>query len=167
MHLKKFNRIFIVFRYSSFADACRWLQIYLSLMHTIMPIIHCTVVLISWVLIYSTLYCLTAWMLLPGQDFYKNNPSNLPLFGILISMYDLHLIKAIHTCIMLQKLWYHMAGNFCGVLIFIIFVVDLAVKKFSHPWKLMPTVICESVMMGVAINITAAWPTLPSISKQQ
>ena len=34
-----------------------------------------------------------------------------------------------------------MAGNFRGVLIFIIFVVDLAVTKFSHPKKLMPTVI--------------------------
>ena len=34
---------------------------------------------------------------------------------------------------------YHMAGNFRGVLIFVIFVVDLAVTKFSHPRKLMPT----------------------------
>ena len=34
-----------------------------------------------------------------------------------------------------------MAGNFRGVLIFVIFVVDLAVTKFSHPWKLMPMVI--------------------------
>ena len=43
---------------------------------------------------------------------------------------------------------YRMAGNFRGVLIFVIFVVDLAVTKFSHPRKLMPTV--ESTMMGVA-----------------
>ena len=57
-----------------------------------------------------------------------------------------------------------MAGNIRGVLIF---VVDLAVTKFSHPRKLMPTVICESIMMGVATNIVAAWPqTLSSISKQ-
>ena len=28
---------------------------------------------------------------------------------------------------------YRIAGNFCGVLIFVIFVVDLAVTKFSHP----------------------------------
>ena len=35
-----------------------------------------------------------------------------------------------------------MAGNFHGVLIFVIFVIDLAVTKFSHPRKLMPTVIC-------------------------
>ena len=65
---------------------------------------------------------------------------------------------------------YHiMAGNFCGVLIFVIFVVDLAVMKFSHQRKLMLTVIpvCESMMMGVAINIVAARPTLHSISKQQ
>ena len=34
---------------------------------------------------------------------------------------------------------YRMVGNFCGVLIFVIFVVDLAVTKFSHPRKLMPT----------------------------
>ena len=34
-----------------------------------------------------------------------------------------------------------MAGNFRGVLIFVIFMVDLAVMKFSHPRKLMPTVI--------------------------
>ena len=34
-----------------------------------------------------------------------------------------------------------MAGNFRRVLIFIIFVVGLAVTKFSHPRKLMPTVI--------------------------
>ena len=32
-----------------------------------------------------------------------------------------------------------MPGNFHGVLIFVIFVVDLAVTKFSHPRKLMPT----------------------------
>ena len=63
------------------------------------------------------------------------------------------------------KGYYHMAGNFRGVLIFIIFVVDLAVTKFSHPRKLMPTV--ESTMMGVAKNIVAAWPTLPSVNKQQ
>ena len=34
---------------------------------------------------------------------------------------------------------YRMVGNFRGVVIFIIFVVDLAVTKFSHPRKLMPT----------------------------
>ena len=33
-----------------------------------------------------------------------------------------------------------MAGNFCGVLIFVIFVVDLVVMKIFHPRKLMPTV---------------------------
>ena len=63
---------------------------------------------------------------------------------------------------------YHMVGNFHGVLIFVIFVVDLAVTKISHPQKLMPTVIlCESMMMGVATNIVAAWPSLSSVSKQQ
>ena len=56
-----------------------------------------------------------------------------------------------------------MAGNFRGVLIFIIFMVDLAVTKFSHPRKLMPT-LCESLMMGVATNIVAARPTLSSIA---
>ena len=66
-------------------------------------------------------------------------------------------------------LLYCMAGNFRGVLIF---VVDLAVTKFSHPRKLMPTYgdivlpVCESMMMGVATNIVAARPTLSSISKQ-
>ena len=41
---------------------------------------------------------------------------------------------------------YRMAGNFCGVLIFVIFVVDLAVTKFSHPRILMPMgdmVVCD------------------------
>ena len=64
-----------------------------------------------------------------------------------------------------------MAGNFHGVLIFVIFVVDLAVMKFSHPQKLMPTMIlwyyiCESMMMGVATNIVAARPTLSSIASK-
>ena len=58
-----------------------------------------------------------------------------------------------------------MAGNFCGVLIFVIFVVDLAVINISHPRKLMPT----SPSLGrlheaVPTNIVAA---RPSISKQQ
>ena len=48
-----------------------------------------------------------------------------------------------------------MAGNFRGVLIFVIFVVDLAVTKFSHPRKLIPMVLCESMMMVVATNIMA------------
>ena len=64
-----------------------------------------------------------------------------------------------------------MAGNFRGVLIFVIFVVDLAVTKFSHPRKLMPTVIMvlriRAMMIGVATNIVAAQPTLSSVSKQQ
>ena len=62
-----------------------------------------------------------------------------------------------------------MAGNFHRVLIFVIFMVDLAVTKLFHPRKLMPMVIwlCESMMMGVATNTVAAWPTLPSVSKQQ
>ena len=57
---------------------------------------------------------------------------------------------------------YCMVGNFRGVLIFIIFVVDLAVTKFSHPRNLMPTYTvdmvlcnCKSMMMGVATNIAA------------
>ena len=47
-----------------------------------------------------------------------------------------------------------MAGNFRAVLIFVIFVVDLAVTKFSHPRKLMPKVmvLCKSMMTGVAKN---------------
>ena len=57
-----------------------------------------------------------------------------------------------------------MAGDFHGVLIFIIFVIDLAVTKFS--WVML-AVICESMMMDVATNIVAARPTLSSISKQQ
>ena len=62
---------------------------------------------------------------------------------------------------------YCIVGNFHGVLIFVIFVVDLAVTKFSHPRKLKPTVICESMMMGVTNNIVAArlTVTLPSVSK--
>ena len=61
---------------------------------------------------------------------------------------------------------YCIAGNFHGVLIFVTFVVDLAVMKFSHPRKLKPTVICKSMMMGVAKNIVAArhFPVLASNS---
>ena len=36
---------------------------------------------------------------------------------------------------------YRMVGIFCGVLIFVIIVIDLALMKSSHPQKLMPTVI--------------------------
>ena len=59
-----------------------------------------------------------------------------------------------------------MAGNFRGVLIFVIFVVDLAARNF-------PTtkinvfgdmVLCECTMMGMATNM-AVQPTLPSVSK--
>ena len=59
-----------------------------------------------------------------------------------------------------------MAGNFRGVLIF---AVDLAVTKISHPQKLMPVVIilCESMMMGMAKNIVVVHTTLSSVSKQQ
>ena len=49
-----------------------------------------------------------------------------------------------------------MAGNLREVLIFVIFVANLAVTKFSHPRKLLPTVISESMMMGVATNIVAS-----------
>ena len=55
---------------------------------------------------------------------------------------------------------YRMAGNFRGVLIFIIFVVDLAVTKFF-------AMVIESMMMGMATNILAERPTLPIVSKQQ
>ena len=61
-----------------------------------------------------------------------------------------------------------MAGNFRGVLIFVIFMVDLAVTKFP-PTKINAygdMVLCESMMMGVATNIVAVRPTLSSISKQ-
>ena len=61
-----------------------------------------------------------------------------------------------------------MAGNFRGVLIFVIFVVDLAITKFSHPCTKINAygdmVLCESMMMGVATTIVAAWPTLSSIA---
>ena len=62
-----------------------------------------------------------------------------------------------------------MADNFHWVLIFVTFVVDLAVTKFSHPRKLMPMVICKlmSMMMDVATNIVGAPPTLSSISNQR
>ena len=45
-------------------------------------------------------------------------------------------------------------------------MVDLAVTKFSHPRKLMPTVICEFMMMGMVTNVVAVRPTLSSISIQ-
>ena len=64
--------------------------------------------------------------------------------------------------------YYRMAGNFRGVLIFVIFMVDLAVTKFStHKNKCLgDMVLGESMMMGVATNIVAVRPTLSSISKQ-
>ena len=61
-----------------------------------------------------------------------------------------------------------MAGNFRGVLIFVIFVVDLESRNFP-PTKINAygdMVLCESTMMGVATNIVAVRPTLSSISKQ-
>ena len=61
---------------------------------------------------------------------------------------------------------YCMAGNFRGVLIFVIFMVDLAVTKFP-PTKINAygdMVLCESMMMGVATNIVAVRPTLSSIA---
>ena len=63
-----------------------------------------------------------------------------------------------------------MAGSFRGVLIFVIFVVDLESRNFP-PTKINAyvdniMVLCESTMMGVATNIVAARPTLSSISKQ-
>ena len=60
---------------------------------------------------------------------------------------------------------YRIAGNFRGVLIFIIFVVDLAVAKFSYPRKLMPMV--ESTMMGVAKNIVHDHGSVANTSQQQ
>ena len=78
------------------------------------------------------------------------------------------LVKVVMCTIYICYKWEHrMVGNFRGVLIFVIFVVDLAVTKFSHPRKLMPTVgmvQCESMMMGMATNIVAMWPILSSIA---
>ena len=73
-----------------------------------------------------------------------------------------------HKLLGLDGSEYGMVGNFRGALIFVIFVVDLAVTKFSHPRKLMPTVICESMVMGVTINIHcgSAANTSQYISKQ-
>ena len=50
----------------------------------------------------------------------------------------------------------------CGVLIFVIFMIDLAVTKFYHPQKLMR--VSDD---GCGQNIVAAQPTvtLPSVSK--
>ena len=58
-----------------------------------------------------------------------------------------------------------MAGNFRGVLIFVIFAVDLAVTKFFHPQKLMPK-LCKSMMMGAATNIVAA-PIIMDLQRGQ
>ena len=63
-----------------------------------------------------------------------------------------------------------MAGNFRGMLIFVIFVVDLAVTKFSHPRKLMPMVICGTMRVhddGRGHKYRGSAAILPSISKQQ
>ena len=61
-----------------------------------------------------------------------------------------------------------MAGSFRGVLIFVIFVVDLESRNFP-PTKINAygdMVLCESTMMGVATNFVAARATLSSIRKQ-
>ena len=76
---------------------------------------------------------------------------------------------AVH--IIMPDQYRNMADNFRGVLIFVIFTVNLAVTKSSHaPMKINAyddMVLCESMMMGVAINVVAARPTLSSVSKQQ
>ena len=59
-----------------------------------------------------------------------------------------------------------MAGNFRGVLIFVIFVVDLQHEIFP-PTKINAySDTHESMMMGVATDIVAARP-LSSVNKQQ
>ena len=60
-----------------------------------------------------------------------------------------------------------MADNFRGVLIFVIFVVDLHDLESRNfpPTKINAygdMVLCESTMMGVATNIVAARPTFSS-----
>ena len=60
---------------------------------------------------------------------------------------------------------YCMVGNFRCVLVFVVFVVDLAVTKVFHPRKLMLTMIwlCESMMMGMPWpqTLLAVRPILP------
>ena len=53
------------------------------------------------------------------------------------------------------------------MLIFVIFVVDLAVMKFCPPTKINAYGDMESMMIGVATKIVASRPKLPSVSKQQ
>ena len=43
----------------------------------------------------------------------------------------------------------------------------LGSHEIFPPTKINVHVLCESMMMGVATNIEAAWPTLSSVSKQQ
>ena len=86
---------------------------------------------------------------------------------ILLNASKLICIEPSETC--MSSIISVLAGNFRGVLIFVIFVVDLAIMRFSHLRKIIiyaygDMVLCESMMMGVAINIVAAWPTL---SKQK
>ena len=57
---------------------------------------------------------------------------------------------------------------FRGVLIFIVFVVDLAIMKISHLLILMPMVIVCIVRVpdyGCGQNVMASWPTVLSVSK--
>ena len=63
-----------------------------------------------------------------------------------------------------------MADNFRGVLIFVIFMVDLAVTKFFHPRKLMPTVIIIVMRVhddGRSHKHRGSAANTSSVSKQQ
>ena len=58
-----------------------------------------------------------------------------------------------------------MAGTFCGVLIFIIFVVDLPIARISTQKFNACGDIVHVAMMGVAKIIVVAWPVVYGISK--
>ena len=66
-----------------------------------------------------------------------------------------HIILCTCTCI------------YVWPVIFVIFMIDLAVTKFSHPRKLMPTMIWVHDDGRGHKHIVAARPTFSSVSKQQ
>ena len=88
------------------------------------------------------------------------------------SRIDLVAIEAYHL-LMIRPGIYRMADNYRRVLIFVIFMVDLAVTNFpptkinAYGIMVLATYIYESMVMGVATNIVAVQPTLSSVSKQQ
>ena len=78
------------------------------------------------------------------------------------------LLIAHNSKVVVAAVWHRMADNFRGVLLFVNFMVDLAVMKIFHIRKCLWW---WSIMRvpddGRGQNIMAAQPTVLSVNKQQ